>query len=106
MNMMVTGLILFRLLEVWLVRRKAFSGQKSYMYSNVAAVVVESAAPLALCGIVFIATTAIWFYKPPADLRRQADVVFIKEVFNWLYYSFCVGLSSTLSAEVVLEISR
>ncbi|KAH6912252.1 hypothetical protein BKA70DRAFT_1267103 [Coprinopsis sp. MPI-PUGE-AT-0042] len=98
MNIMVTGLILWRLLMVWLVRRKALAGQKTYgMYSSVTAILIESAAPLAVFGICFITTTAIWLYHPPTHLRRQARVVFLREFFDWVYYSFC-----TLSPQMII----
>ncbi|KAH6904100.1 hypothetical protein BKA70DRAFT_1298417 [Coprinopsis sp. MPI-PUGE-AT-0042] len=97
MNIMVTGLILFRLLMAWLTSRKVLAGQNTYMYSSVTAIIIESAAPLAISGICFITTTVIWLYYPPTDLRRQARLVFLRDMFNWVYYSFC-----TLAPQMIM----
>jgi ABC-type microcin C transport system permease subunit YejB len=59
-NVMVTALILFKLSRTWSGISKYFPNlQRPRMYTNAAAVVIESAAPLTVFGICYVIATAL-----------------------------------------------
>ena len=91
-NVMVTSLILIRLAMTWLTIRKSFPDRKTpHIYTDIAAILVESAAPLAVFGICFITTTAINYLNPPNTIDQAGKSMVLSSMFDWLYYSFCVS---------------
>ncbi|KAH6906402.1 hypothetical protein BKA70DRAFT_407626 [Coprinopsis sp. MPI-PUGE-AT-0042] len=101
MNIMVTFLIVFRVMRARSRAAKAFPDQKPpRWYSEVTTLVVESAAPLAICGICFIALngTAV------SEKRLQSGRVLqrgrrniITIVVQCFYDAFC-----TLSPQMII----
>ncbi|KAH6912297.1 hypothetical protein BKA70DRAFT_1184911 [Coprinopsis sp. MPI-PUGE-AT-0042] len=93
-NVLITGLILYRLVQAWMFSREAFPGRKSpHIYSDVVAIIIESAAPLTILGICFITAVAIAKFHPPKRLVERGRVIAIADVFNWLYYNAFCALS-------------
>jgi hypothetical protein len=91
MNIMVTFLILWKLGRTWLEVSRAFPDRtRPHMYSNVMAVVVESALPLAVLGVFSIVAVSIETLHLPEKPIERAKVKVVREVSGWLYYSFCV----------------
>ncbi|KAH6911540.1 hypothetical protein BKA70DRAFT_1185223 [Coprinopsis sp. MPI-PUGE-AT-0042] len=90
-NIMVTSLILIRLAMTWFSIRKSLPDRKKspQMYAGVAAILIESAAPLALFGICFITTTAINYLRPPTTISAAGRSTVLSAMFDWLYYLFC-----------------
>lgn len=92
MNIIVTSLILLRLFKASSALSEAFPDRKhTAVYSHVAAVIIESAAPLTLFGIGFIITAALSNWTPPESILEKARRFIASDVFSWLYYSFCVS---------------
>ncbi|KAH6914660.1 hypothetical protein BKA70DRAFT_1557055 [Coprinopsis sp. MPI-PUGE-AT-0042] len=88
-NTMVTILITARLAQTRKVVAQAFPGRKpSPMYTHVVAIMVESAAPLALFGIT-LAIVAIVTYFGSIPVARLEHWQVVQDVFALLYYSFC-----------------
>ncbi|KAH6912346.1 hypothetical protein BKA70DRAFT_1267282 [Coprinopsis sp. MPI-PUGE-AT-0042] len=80
-NIVITLLILLRLAMTWFHTRRAFPDRNlPRMYINVAAILVESAAPLAIFGILQIVVGRL------AQKGRINDAYAVSE---WLYYGFC-----------------
>jgi ABC-type microcin C transport system permease subunit YejB len=91
-QLMVTGLILFRLTMTWASVSKMCSDLKrSSMYSSAAAIVIESAAPVALLGTFNIIVKAISYYHKPEILARRGTLNTMHEVSYSLYFSFYVS---------------
>ncbi|KAH6911545.1 hypothetical protein BKA70DRAFT_859525 [Coprinopsis sp. MPI-PUGE-AT-0042] len=90
-NIMVTSLILIRLAMTWFSVRKSLPDRKNapQMYTGVAAILIESAAPLALLGICFITTTAINYLRTPTTMLEVGRSLLVSRIFDWLYYLFC-----------------
>ncbi|KAH6912302.1 hypothetical protein BKA70DRAFT_1535662 [Coprinopsis sp. MPI-PUGE-AT-0042] len=98
MNVMATGLILFKLATTWSAVSKACPNRKrSRMYSDVAAIIIESAAPLAVFGICDITATAVPYYQMPEKLLERGTIQALGEVTTSLYYSF-----SALSPQMII----
>jgi hypothetical protein len=57
-NVIVTSMICFRLLQMRALMREVLSPELSIMYTNIAAILIESAAPLSIVGIGFVVTAA------------------------------------------------
>jgi hypothetical protein len=92
MNIIVTFLILLRLLMASKALSRALPDHKGpSMYTHVAAIIIESAAPLTLFGIGFIIATALTNWSPPESILEKARRFIATDVFSWLYYSFCVS---------------
>lgn len=90
MNVVVTSLILLRLIMASSALSKALPDrERPAIYSRVAAVIVESAAPLTLFGIGFIISTGLANWTQPESLLENAKRFVAGDVFSWLYYSFC-----------------
>ncbi|KAH6904095.1 hypothetical protein BKA70DRAFT_548622 [Coprinopsis sp. MPI-PUGE-AT-0042] len=90
MNIIVTFLILLRLVMASVALSKAFPDhQRPALYTHVAAVIIESAAPLTIFGIGFIICTALTTWAPPDSVLELAKRFVAGDVFSWLYYSFC-----------------
>ena len=84
-NILTTALILYRLTETWLVARKAFSERTtSEMYGVVARLVVEAAVPLAVTGIMALATRPV--INTP---KKWQDILFL--LATRLYIGFSVS---------------
>ncbi|KAH6912308.1 hypothetical protein BKA70DRAFT_1219440 [Coprinopsis sp. MPI-PUGE-AT-0042] len=98
MNVMVTGLILFQLWKTWSFMSKACLNQKRpSMYSNVAAMMIESAAPLAVFGVCWVTVTAISYHGKPERLFDRGVLNSLAEVSESLYNSF-----SALSPQMII----
>ncbi|KAH6913692.1 hypothetical protein BKA70DRAFT_1263739 [Coprinopsis sp. MPI-PUGE-AT-0042] len=98
MKVMVTGLILFELTRTWLlISRSCPSLKRSPTYTNVAAIVIESAAPLAICGLCYIIVTALVNYHAPTVLAKKGTLNALSEVSSSLYVSF-----SALSPQMII----
>ncbi|KAH6883694.1 hypothetical protein BKA70DRAFT_1238376 [Coprinopsis sp. MPI-PUGE-AT-0042] len=95
-NIMATTLILFPLAQTWWFVSKALPGRKvSGMYLNVAAIIIESAAPLTACGIGVTITLALaWGTSDEPGIEpllRGARFETVHSSFNRLYFFFSVG---------------
>ncbi|KAH6912344.1 hypothetical protein BKA70DRAFT_1535722 [Coprinopsis sp. MPI-PUGE-AT-0042] len=89
-NIMITLLILLRLALTWKATRDAFPDRKPpRMYSDVAAILIESAAPLAIFGISMVVARAIRTAPKPESLVEKGKMNIAHEVIAWLYYGFC-----------------
>ncbi|KAH6912331.1 hypothetical protein BKA70DRAFT_1267246 [Coprinopsis sp. MPI-PUGE-AT-0042] len=98
MNITVTGLILFQLTRTPLMISRLCPNMKhSRTYSNVAAIVIESAAPLTIFGICYITVTAIAYYHNLEVLQERGIVFSLNEVSYALYASF-----SALSPQMII----
>jgi hypothetical protein len=92
MNIMVTFLIVLQLTRARLAVSEAFPEQPpSRMYANVAAIIIESAAPLAFFGIGFIIVTAVAVYHTPKQLVQEGRLNVVVGAFDWIYCAFCVS---------------
>ncbi|KAH6912332.1 hypothetical protein BKA70DRAFT_1184930 [Coprinopsis sp. MPI-PUGE-AT-0042] len=98
MNIMVTGLILFQLGRNRSVVLDAYPNRRpSSAYSKVAAMVTESAAPLAIFGVCYAMVTAIAYYRRPVTLSQLGRLNALAEVSSCLLYSF-----SALSPQMII----
>ncbi|KAH6912351.1 hypothetical protein BKA70DRAFT_1535760 [Coprinopsis sp. MPI-PUGE-AT-0042] len=91
-NIMVTSLILLRLLTARWAMSKVFPDRKPPgMYSRVVAMVIESAAPLAVCGLCYVvfvyeATRSEWG-SSTVDALGYAKAHILERMFWWAYVS-------------------
>lgn len=101
MNVMVTVLIIARLAQTWRHTAQALNRSKSpQMYSGVVGVIVESAAPLAIFGICFLAARSILLLHPPEKLIPRGRIYAFDIVSNGLYSSFCALAPQMIIARV------
>jgi hypothetical protein len=93
-NLMATGLILFQLSATWSMASKAYTSDKERpkMYSNVAGILIESAAPLAVVGVCYITVTAINFHHQPERLYQRGVVNCVGDVSGSLLDALTVSL--------------
>ncbi|KAH6912343.1 hypothetical protein BKA70DRAFT_1098698 [Coprinopsis sp. MPI-PUGE-AT-0042] len=97
-HIMVTFLILLRLIVTWQRTSKAFPDRKvPRMYSDVAGIILESAAPLALFGIGYIVTTSVALLYPTASIAQTATINVVDDAFSSLYFAF-----TALSPQMVI----
>ncbi|KAH6911863.1 hypothetical protein BKA70DRAFT_1185512 [Coprinopsis sp. MPI-PUGE-AT-0042] len=95
LNVMITFLIVLRVLRARSRTAKAFPNQKPpRWYSGVTALVVESAAPLSIFGICFIALRAVNVSETARGLQsgrvlQRGRHNITTGVFTCLYYAFC-----------------
>ncbi|KAH6904103.1 hypothetical protein BKA70DRAFT_1298456 [Coprinopsis sp. MPI-PUGE-AT-0042] len=93
MKVMVTCLILFQLpRNRFMISRSCPIPKPSRTYSRVAAILVESAAPLALFGVCYVTVTVISYYRKPEVLAQRGTLNALNEVSGSLYFAFS-GLS-------------
>ncbi|KAH6912304.1 hypothetical protein BKA70DRAFT_1535664 [Coprinopsis sp. MPI-PUGE-AT-0042] len=98
MNVMATGLILFQLARTWSTVSKAYPIQsRPRMYSNVAGILIESAAPVSIFGICYVIVLAIDYYRKPEILLERGTLGSLAEVVSCLYYSM-----SALSPQMII----
>ncbi|KAH6912334.1 hypothetical protein BKA70DRAFT_1080937, partial [Coprinopsis sp. MPI-PUGE-AT-0042] len=98
MKVMVTSLILFQLSSAWsLISNSCPSLKRPRTYSNVAAILIESAAPLAIFGVSYIIVMAIDYHHDPVVLARKGELNALNEVSASLYFSF-----SALSPQMII----
>ncbi len=76
LNIIVTSMICFRLLQMRAVVREALTSEMSRVYTSIAAILIESAAPFSIIGIGVVITTA---QKGPPAL-----------VLSYIWGIFCV----------------
>lgn len=91
-NIIVTCLILLRLGMASQAMSKAFPDRKRpIFYYHVAAIITESAAPLALFGVCFIISSALGNFdlNDPESFLQKAKWTIAAEIFSSLYYPFC-----------------
>ena len=81
LNVIVTSMICFRLLRMRALVREVLSPEMSRMYTSIAAILIESAAPLSILGIGFIITGA-----------QDKPFVF---AFAFVWSMFCVEFESS-----------
>ncbi|KAH6912089.1 hypothetical protein BKA70DRAFT_825321 [Coprinopsis sp. MPI-PUGE-AT-0042] len=90
MNVAATLLILLRFSITRRLLSKAIPDRKNpRMYSDVARLLINAAAPLAIFGICFITTAFIDHSDGSEGLIPQGRIRALNEVFGRLYYSFC-----------------
>lgn len=109
LNVMVTGLILFQLRRTCSEVSKAFpNAKRPHVYSNVAAIVIESAAPLTIFGICWVAVTGIIQYQKPVILSQRGTLNVLAEVSACLCSSFSVSSapSASFQHQLVLIVSN
>jgi hypothetical protein len=95
MNVMVTGLIIFKLWTAWSAISKDCPGfKRPRVYTNVTSTLIESAAPLAVCGICYVAVQGVTYYRKPEILAQRGLVNALTEISNALFVSFSVSLIS------------
>jgi hypothetical protein len=58
LNIIVTSMICFRLLRMRALLRQVLNSEMSRMYTNIAAMLVESSAPLSIIGVGLLVTSA------------------------------------------------
>ncbi|KAH6907550.1 hypothetical protein BKA70DRAFT_1489628 [Coprinopsis sp. MPI-PUGE-AT-0042] len=103
MNIMITFLIVLRVMRARYRAAKAFPDQKpARWYSEVTALVVESAAPLAIFGICFIALRGTTMTEAAKQLRsenvlQRGRYNITIDVVGTFYYAFC-----TLSPQMII----
>jgi hypothetical protein len=85
-NIVVTSLITFRLLCARRALAKVLPSADMRVYTSVIAILVESAAPLSIFGVV----AAILQQLGPKSTRSPRFYVF-DTLFQALFYSFCVS---------------
>jgi hypothetical protein len=88
-NIIVTSFITFRLL---LARRrllKVLPSADLQLYTGVIAILIESAAPLTVLGIV----AAILQHLTGSQFRSSPGYYVCRYLFDGLFYSFCVSSS-------------
>ncbi|KAH6911873.1 hypothetical protein BKA70DRAFT_1423620 [Coprinopsis sp. MPI-PUGE-AT-0042] len=96
MNIMITFLIVFRVMKARSRSVKAFPGQEPpRWYSDVTATVVESAAPLAIFGIVFITLSGTIVSESarqlePGQLLRSGRLNIVTDVAGCFYDAFSI----------------
>ncbi|KAH6907523.1 hypothetical protein BKA70DRAFT_1283251 [Coprinopsis sp. MPI-PUGE-AT-0042] len=103
LNIMITFLIVLRVMRARSRTAKAFPNQKPpRWYSGVAALVVESAAPLAIFGICFIALKGTILSESPRQIQsgrilQRGRHNIATDVTSAFYYAFC-----TLSPQMII----
>jgi hypothetical protein len=85
-NFVVTSLITFRLLRARRALAKVLPSADMRVYTGVIAILIESAAPLAVCGIV----AAILQQLTP-QYSTSPGYSACRLLFEGLFYSFCVS---------------
>ncbi|EAU80985.2 hypothetical protein CC1G_03161 [Coprinopsis cinerea okayama7 len=88
MNIMVTVLIVVRLTRARRDIERAMPGNDTRVYSGIIAIVIESATPVTVFGILFSLMVLLMYRWE--TLYHQVTVAYAFEtVFAMLYYSFC-----------------
>ena len=76
LNVIVTAMICFRILRLRALTREVLSPEMSRMYTSIAAMLIESAAPFSILGIGLVVTAA-----------QKGPLVF---AFGFVWTTFCV----------------
>jgi hypothetical protein len=76
LNIMLTAMICFRLMRMRALTREVLSPEMSRMYTSIAAMLVESAAPFSILGIGLVVTAI-----------QKGPLVF---AFGYVWTTFCV----------------
>ncbi|KAH6907538.1 hypothetical protein BKA70DRAFT_1104436 [Coprinopsis sp. MPI-PUGE-AT-0042] len=96
-NIMITFLIVFRVMRARSCTAKAFPNQEPpRWYSEVTALVIESAAPLAIIGICYIGLYAPFCHNRQ-DGSKQGTLNIAGDVVGCFYDAFC-----TLSPQMII----
>jgi hypothetical protein len=82
LNIILTAMICFRILRMRALTREILSPEMSKMYTSVAAMLIESAAPFSVLGIGLVVTSA-----------RKGPLIF---AFGYVWTTFCVESKSSL----------
>jgi hypothetical protein len=90
-NIIVTSLITFRLLRARRALEKVLPSADMRVYTGVIAILVESAAPLSIFGIIAAILQQLYTqsYGPP-------EYYVLDTLFEGLFYSFCVSSNNQL----------
>ena len=86
LNVVVTSMICFRLLRMRALMRDVLSPEMSRMYTSIAAMLIESAAPFSILGIGLVVTAALRTLLVPA--------------FGYVWTMFCVESQSSPCSSV------
>ena len=87
---MVTSLITFRLLSMRRTSVRLFPSADVRVYTGVIAILIESAAPLTVLGII----SATLQQLNGSLLHKSTEFVVCVYLFEGLFYSFCVSSSN------------
>jgi hypothetical protein len=90
-NIFVTSLITFRLLRARRALAKVLPSVDMRVYTGVIAILVESAAPLTIFGIV-----AAILQQSSAKSNNSPGYYVCQVLFDCLFYSFCVSSNNQL----------
>jgi hypothetical protein len=103
-NILVTAFIAFRLIRARKSLAKLMPSADARLYTGVLAILVESAAPLTLFGIVSAALQQFYAYRQP----RTPGFYVAGYFFDGIFYAFCVssGNQPTLSTQLLLTSER
>jgi hypothetical protein len=94
-NVMVTALIVFYILrERHAISRLQVKPLYSKLYTGAIALMIESALPLSVVGVVF---ATLYSVPAPSDLNLAPRFVKTEVVFSFLFYGLCVSLESRYS---------
>lgn len=89
-NVIITFLILLRIGLAMRETRRVLPDRKPLeMYSRVVAIIIESAAPLAVFGICLLVTKGIETSPLDQSLVRRGRLAVFDKVASTLYYGFC-----------------
>ena len=94
-NIIVTSFITFRLLRARRTLAKLLPSADAQLYTGVIAILIESAAPLTIFGII----AAILQQLHGSQRRPSISFLVCRYTFDGLFYSFCV--SSSLSTNTI-----
>jgi hypothetical protein len=89
LNLILTAMICFRILRMRALTREILSPEMSRMYTSIAAMLIESAAPFSILGIGLVVTAA-----------RKGPLIF---AFGYVWTTFCVESESSLSVLTVVS---
>lgn len=88
-NIMVTGLIAFHLLRVRHHLRKVFPTQNMELYTGIVAILIESALPLSVFGIIYAVMGTVGLPNATAPGGRFMIAYYVVCTF---FFSFCVSV--------------
>jgi hypothetical protein len=86
-NLMVTASILFFLLSERLRLSRVFTPKQLGLYTGVVSMLIESALPLTVFGIMYAAVVLV---EPKNTNTGWASMFVIMDVFGYLFYAFTV----------------
>jgi hypothetical protein len=94
-NIVVTSLITFRLLRARCALAKVLPSADMRVYTGVIAILVESAAPLTIFGVIAAILQCLATQSP-----RSPGFYVFETLFDGLFYSFCVSRNNQLPQQM------